>query len=150
MTKKRKRRNPSKYPVVGKYIDTPTKTEINVIYFMDDAGDYKFTLGDWPQTILKGCRIQFKSVDVKRKRKFYKELQHFINFSSGWQGLNQPQTQPLPLLFGLLKLRKNKQRKFVLVQSADQYTGGRVINVIAVGIDNLLYMDLVSKLKAKP
>lgn len=150
MARKRKKRyNIFKFPIIGKYIDTPTKSTMKVVYFTDGIGEYKFKLGNLPEVVLKGCRFQLKVSEVKRKKKFFKKLKVFLDFSNGWRELERPTlTQwEVPLLFGLLKLRKGKQRNFVLIQAADQYYKGRTINISAVIIDNLLYLDLVNKLK---
>src|SRR5579864_6108118 len=138
-----------RYPALGKYIDTPTKAELKVIYYVDGIGDYRCKFGNLPEVILKGCRFQVKISDVNRKKKFSKAIKPFLDFSSGWRTLDVPQQIEAPLLFGLLKLRKGKQRKFVLIQSADQYFKSKIINIMAVMIDNLLYLDLVNRTKKK-
>lgn len=138
-----------KFPIEGKYIDTPTGAKLDVIYFVDDTGSFRVSIGNLPGVPMKGCRIQFKASDVKRKRRFYKKLEAFLNLSSGWRLYGTPEPFPPPLLFGLLKIRKGKIKRFVLIQSADKYVGSNTISVVAVSIDNLLYLDLIQKAKEK-
>jgi hypothetical protein len=137
----------SALPIVGKYIDTPTKAEVDVVFFLDDIGTCKVSTPGVADVLLKSYRLQFKHSDLKRKQAFYKNLKLFLDFSSGWQVYSPPAKTPLPLLFGLLKIRKGKRRHFVLVHSADQYIGSKVVNVVVVGIDNLFYLDLLNRIK---
>ena len=148
MKRKRKSRRVNLFPVIGKYIDTPTKAEISVVDFIPDTGNYKLTIGNLPDVTLPSCRFQVKIAEVKRKVKFFRMLKPLLEFSEGYKTIKQP-TREIPLLFGLLKLRKGKQRRFILVQAADQFFKSKTINVGAVLIDNLLYLDLVSRLKEK-
>jgi len=147
MAKKKKKINKIHIPVIGKYIDTPTKAEVGVIFFIDDIREYKLSGGGLPSVTLKSCRFQLRVAEVKRKKKFYNKLQPLIALSDA-RDLDQPQSAyQIPLSFGLLKLRKNKKRQFVLIQSANQFYASDLINVLAVVVDNLLYVDLVNKLK---
>ena len=145
--KKHKKFNP--FPTIGKYIDTPSKAELKVIYFLDDVGNFKLSGGTLPGIILRSCRFQVQSSDVKSQHKFYKKLQPFLEISASYGTLNAAQVFNVPFVFGLLKIRKGKQRKFILIQAAEQFFKSKVINITAVVIDNLLYLDLVNKLKKK-
>lgn len=149
-TKIKKHPKRFKIPVIGKYIDTPTNASIKVTWFVDAAGDFKLSMGNFPSVILKGVRFGFKNSEAKRKKKFYRKLQPFLAFSTGWRDLEDKEEFKAPLLFGLLKIRKGKQRKFVLIQSVDRWADNNLINVVAVVIDNLLYLDLVNRLKNAP
>jgi hypothetical protein len=152
MAKKRtkKRLNSFRHPIIGKYIDTPTKAELPVIYFIDDVGNYKLQIGTLPTTVLKSCRFQIKTKNVKSQKRFYKKLRPYLDFSAAreWMEGHGEYRSPSPL-FGLLKIRKGKIRKFVLITSASQFYGSDVVNLIAVYIDNLLYLDLLGGLKNK-
>jgi hypothetical protein len=152
MAKKKikKRYNVLKHPVIGKYIDSVTKAELDVVlYYTDYTGDYRVKVGDAQEQILRGCRFGLKLPEVKRKVKFYKKLQAYLDFADGWKDLDRPSRSSLPSLFGLLKIRKGKIRKFIFIVSASQFFNNKVIDIVGVGIDNLLYLDLVNRLKEK-
>jgi hypothetical protein len=151
MAKKQKSKSSKRFPVIGKYIDTATKAELKVVYFMDDIGRFKVSIEGFPNVARKGCRFQLQSSEVKRKSKFFKLLSSYLSFSASYKVMGQSgETQFLPVIFGLLKLRKGKTRKLVLIQSADQFYNSSVINIVAVELDNLLYLDLVEGLKNAP
>jgi hypothetical protein len=128
----------------------PTKATLEVVYFADGIGEYKLSMGDLPVVTLKGCRFQFKMANAKAKRKFFKKLDNFLTIAGTMSDLEGADPLEIPLLFGLLKLRKNKQRILVWIRTADSFFKSRVINIGAVVIDNLLYLDLIGKLKKKP
>lgn len=70
-------------------------------------------------------------------------------YSSGFEsGMEFASVTQRPLIFGLLKMRKGKVRKFVMFESANEL--GRTINIMAAKIDNLLYLDLLAKSKQTP
>lgn len=145
--KKRKPYNIIRFPVIGKYHDVPSKAALEVVWFSDMAGHYKLTMGNLPSVILPCCRFQLKMSDVKKKRKFYKRLETFLNISTQYKEFEYPDIVQLPLLFGLLKLRKKKQRILVWIKSADAFYKSKVINITAVVINNFLYLDLLELLK---
>jgi len=146
-SKKTKRSNLFRLPVIGKYIDTPTKTKLEVVYFVGETGNVQLSIGNFPPITLKSCRFQLKMSDVKRHKKFYKKLLPYLEFSAGFKALDRPEPESMPFLFGLLKLRKNKKRAFVWIQASDQFFKSRVVNVLAAEIDNLLYLDLIETVK---
>jgi hypothetical protein len=152
MAKKQKRRYKFyRYHVIGKYIDTPTKAELPVVFYVKEVGTYKISGAGMPPVELKGCRIQIKRSDIKRKAKFAKQLQPYLDISTNWKEASDANASiKVPLIFGLLKLRKGKERKFILFQATDIYYKSKVVTITAVGIDNLMYLDLVSKCKTKP
>jgi hypothetical protein len=133
---------------IGKYIDTPTKATLNVVYYLGDVGDFKLSVGDLKDVFVKGCRFQIKYNEAKKKKKFFANLSSFLSFSSDWDySVPKRTSYEVPLLFGLLKLRKNKERRFILIQSADCFRDNKVINIIGVTIDNLLYLELIARSK---
>jgi hypothetical protein len=149
---KRKRKihkRKSLFPIIGKYIDTPTKAELPVVSFVDDTGNFQFVQGNSIRTNLNGCRLQFKTAHIKRKMKFYKQLKPFLDFSSGYRLNTSLDECDMPVIFGLLKLRKGKKRYFILITSAEQFFVSRVITIHALKMDNLLYLDFVEQLKKK-
>jgi len=148
--KRRKPYNVVRYPVIGKYIDTPTKAELEVVYFVDEIGEYKVSVGDLPVQTLPGCRFQLRLANIKAKRKFFKKLKPFLLSLGSMSELSAVTLEELPLLFGLLKLRKKKQRILVWIKSADAYYKSKVITIGAAVVDNLLYLDLITALKEKP
>ena len=146
-TKKNIRRR-KQFPVIGKYIDARTKAELNVIDFFDDVGTFKFS-SDGLTTTLKGCRFQLTFGNVKSKRKFYKLLQPYLDYTYGYEsGMDFEPSFQRPLLFGLLKIRKRKVRKFIMFESATQVH--KIVSVVAATIDNLLYLELLAKAKNIP
>lgn len=139
-----------KYSSVGSYIDTPTKAKLKVVYFIDDIGEYKLTLGNLPATLLKGCCFNILHSEVKRRKKFYKSLKELMDYSAGWPQLDRPGQHKIPFIFGLLKIRKGKKSKFIFIHSANHLYNSKLININAVTVDNLLYLDLINSLKEKP
>jgi len=155
--KKRTRRlkrvfNPAATPAIGKYIDTLTKAELKVLYFSEDAQQFKISTSNMKGLICKGCRFQIAVNQAKRKRKFYNKLVPYINL---WGAFGENDYSKhfanMPVIFGLLKLRQKKSRKqiskLVLVESANCFTSGKVINITAAVVDNLLYLELVDQNK---
>ena len=141
----------SQFPVIGKYIDTVTKAELDVLYFIDELGTFKISIDkNLPDILRPGCRIQLRTSEVKRKRKFFKRLNPYLEFSSSFMGMEEVKSSlNFPLIFGLIKVRKGKQREFVVFRSADTFYKNKTINVVAMKIDNLLYLDLLARVKNK-
>jgi hypothetical protein len=112
---------PLKFPAIGKYIDTPTKAEFPVVYFVDDIGDYKLTVGELSNIFLQSCRFQLKMSDIKRKKKFHRMLSpFFMGEGDQWKYEAPPHeaTHSVPLLFGLLKIRKGKKKSFCVAANS--------------------------------
>jgi hypothetical protein len=137
-----------KYPVIGQYLDTITGAKLAVTHFTDDIGKFELSTKDFAKVLFRGCRFQLKVSDVKRKRRFYNKLKTFLDIHTTMDfDEDYSEVNFAPLLFGLLKIRKNKARYFVLIQDAISFINIHFVDVVAVIVDNLTYLDLVNKSK---